>query len=167
MILGRIAIALSIATVLALDLIVLLGAGIQDLESIRPVLGGLVMVMDLCLVSSSSQLGFRFARPGNKRPTGLFFLNIGLFVASRANVLQDRLIPSRAGARIGSTIGANFARAHLEPRSGPNRGHVGRRGTSAVRWALGTNSSRNRSGGRSDRGRLAGPTGEIGPSAGE
>jgi hypothetical protein len=113
MILGRIAIALSIATVLALDLIVLLGAGIQDLESIRAVLGGLVMVMDLCLVSSSSLLGFRFARPGNTRPAGLFFLNIGLFVASRANVLQDRLIPSRAGARIGSTIGANFARRSL------------------------------------------------------
>ena len=73
MILGRLAIALSIATVLALDLILLLGAGIQDPGSIRPVFGGLVMVMDLCLVSSSSLLGFSFARLGNKRPAALFF----------------------------------------------------------------------------------------------
>jgi hypothetical protein len=51
MILGRIAIVLPIATVLALDLILLFGAGIQDLESIRPSFRGLVMVMDLCLVS--------------------------------------------------------------------------------------------------------------------
>ena len=110
MIPGRLTIALSIATVLALDLILLLGAGIQDPGSIRPFFGGLVMVMDLCIVSSSSLLGFSFARLGNKRPAALFFLNIGLFVASRANVLQDRLIPSRAGARIGSTTGAKFAR---------------------------------------------------------
>ena len=82
MILGRLAIALSIATVLALDLILLLGAGIQDPGSIRPVFGGLVMVMDLCLVSSSSLLGFRFARLGNKRAAVLFFLNIGLFVVA-------------------------------------------------------------------------------------
>ena len=82
MILGRIAIALSIATVLALDLILLLGAGVQDRESIRPVFGGLVMVMDLSLVSSSSLLGFRFARLGNKRAAALFFLNIGLFVVA-------------------------------------------------------------------------------------
>ena len=34
-------------------------------------------------------------------------------LASRANVAQDRLIPSRAGARIGSTIGAKFARRSL------------------------------------------------------
>ena len=40
MILGHIALALSIATALALDLILLLGAGIQDPESIRPVFGG-------------------------------------------------------------------------------------------------------------------------------
>ena len=82
MILGRLAIALSIATVLALDLILLLGAGIQDPGSIRPVFGGLVMVMDLCLVSSSRLLGFRFARLGNKRPAALFFLNFGLFVVA-------------------------------------------------------------------------------------
>src|SRR5262245_54001373 len=94
MILGRLAIALSIATVLALDLIRLLGAGIQDPESIRPIFGGLVMVMDLCLVSSSSQLGFRFARLGNKRPAALFFLNIGLFVvAFRFVVSGVRLHP--------------------------------------------------------------------------
>ena len=80
MILGRLAIALSIATVLALDLI--LGAGIQDPGSIRPIFGGLVIVMDLCLVSSSSLLGFRFARLGSKRPAALFFLNIGLFVVA-------------------------------------------------------------------------------------
>ena len=40
------------------------------------------MVMDLCLVSSSSLLGFRFARLGNKRPAALFFLDIGLFVVA-------------------------------------------------------------------------------------
>ena len=82
MILGRIAIAPSIVTVLALDLILLLGAGVQDQESIRPVFGGLVMVMDLSLVSSSSLLGFRFARRGNRRLAALFFLNIGLFVVA-------------------------------------------------------------------------------------
>jgi hypothetical protein len=82
MFLGRIAIAPSIATVLALDLMLLLGAGIRHPESIRRVFGGLVMVMDLCLVSSSSLLGFRFARLGNKRPAALFFLNIGLLVVA-------------------------------------------------------------------------------------
>jgi hypothetical protein len=40
------------------------------------------MVMDLCLVSSSSLLGFPFARLGNERPAALFFLNIGLFVVA-------------------------------------------------------------------------------------
>jgi hypothetical protein len=82
MILGRITIALSLATIIALNLILLLGAGIQDPRSIRPLFGGLVAAMDLSLVSSSCLLGFRFARRRNKLPAALFFLNIGLFVAA-------------------------------------------------------------------------------------
>src|SRR4051794_39935485 len=82
MILGRTTIALSIVTILSLDLILLLGAGIQDPQSIQRLFGGLVMVMDLSLVSSSGLLGFHFARRRNKLLAALFFLNIGLFVVA-------------------------------------------------------------------------------------
>ena len=82
MIQGRTAIALSIATILSLNLILLLGAGLQDRQPIRSLFGGLVMVMDLCLVSSSGLLGFHFARRRSKLLATLFFLNLGLFLVA-------------------------------------------------------------------------------------
>jgi hypothetical protein len=89
MFLGRIAISLSIATILSLDLILLLGAGVQDPRSIRPLCDGLVMVMDLCLVSSSGLLGFLFGRRGRRTLAVLFFLNIGLFALAFVLRLLD------------------------------------------------------------------------------
>jgi hypothetical protein len=82
MMLGRTAIALSLATILSLNLILLLGAGVRDPRSIRPLFGGLVMVMDLSLVSSSVLLGFLFARRRNTPLAALFFLNLGLFAVA-------------------------------------------------------------------------------------
>lgn len=73
---------LSIVTILSLDLILLLGAVEKDPGSIRPVLNGLVAVIDLSLVSSSCLLGFLFLRRRSSVLAAVFFLNIVIFVVA-------------------------------------------------------------------------------------
>jgi hypothetical protein len=80
--LNRATILLSIVTIISLDLILLLGAGVRDTESLQPFFNGLIMVLDLSLVSSSGLLGFHFARQPNKLLAALFFLNVGIFVVA-------------------------------------------------------------------------------------
>jgi len=70
---------LSIATILSLNLILLLGAAVEDPDSIRRVFNGLVVVLDLSLVSSSGLLGLFFMRRRCRLLGALFFLNILIF----------------------------------------------------------------------------------------
>jgi hypothetical protein len=71
---------LSIVTILALDLILLLGTVVHDSPSIRPYFNALVAVMDLSLVSSSCLLGLFFLKHHSRLLGAAFLLNIGIFV---------------------------------------------------------------------------------------
>jgi len=72
-------ILLSLATILSLNLLLLLGAAVEDPDSIRRVLNGLVVVLDLSLVSSSGLLGVFFMRRRCRILGALFLLNILIF----------------------------------------------------------------------------------------
>jgi hypothetical protein len=76
------AILLSLLTIVTLDLILLLGAAVHDRASIQPFFNGLVVALDLSLVSSSGLLGYLFARQGRLILATVFFLNIGLFMVA-------------------------------------------------------------------------------------
>jgi hypothetical protein len=80
MVLRYAAIVLSILVIVALDAILLLGALVHDPQSIRAVFDGVVIVIDLSLVSSSGLLGILFIRRQNRLVAALFFLNIVIFV---------------------------------------------------------------------------------------
>ena len=72
--------ALSILTILSLDLILLVGAAVPDPQSMRPYFGALVAVMDLSLVASSGLLGYFFLRRRSRFLGAAFLLNIGIFM---------------------------------------------------------------------------------------
>jgi hypothetical protein len=81
-ILNRTAILLSIVTIIAVELILLVGASVKDTESVQRFFDGLILIFDLSLVSSSGLLGVLFARRSNRLLATLFFLNIGVFVVA-------------------------------------------------------------------------------------
>ncbi|HEV3121464.1 MAG TPA: hypothetical protein VGY53_06155 [Isosphaeraceae bacterium] len=76
------AILLSLLTIAALELLLLLGAAVHDRSSIEQFFNGLVMALDLSLVTSSGLLGYLFARQRRTTLASVFFLNIGIFVVA-------------------------------------------------------------------------------------
>jgi hypothetical protein len=74
--------SLSILTILALDLILVLGAAAHDPRSIRPYFGVLVPVMDLSLVASSGLLGLFFLKHRSRFLGAAFLLNLGIFAVA-------------------------------------------------------------------------------------
>lgn len=74
------ALLLSSVTILSLNLILLLGAVVQDLQSIRHVLNPLVAVLDLSLISSSGLLGFLLIKQKDRFLGTVFLMNIGILV---------------------------------------------------------------------------------------
>ena len=84
----RCATVFSFLTIASLNTILLLGASLRELESIRTVFDGVVVVMDLSLVISSLLLGYLFFKNQAYFLSILFFLNIALFVV--ASILRIR-----------------------------------------------------------------------------
>ena len=72
----------SFVLILGLNLILLLGAVVPDADSIRPVLNGLVHLIHLSLVVSSSLLGLWFWRVGLCWLGIVFGLNLVVFAIS-------------------------------------------------------------------------------------
>ena len=69
-------------TVAALNLILLLGAVVRDLDSIRPALDWLIHLTDLTLVVSSSLLDFWAWRSGRRLLGIVFGLNLVAFAVA-------------------------------------------------------------------------------------
>ena len=88
--------SLSILTILALDVILVLGAAVHDPRSIRPYFGVLVAVMDLSLVASSGLLGLFFLKHRSRFLGAAFLLNLGIFAVA--------LILVTSGARFTSIL---------------------------------------------------------------
>ena len=84
----RCATVFSFLTIASLNTILLLGASVRELESIRTVFDGVVVVMDLSLVISSLLLGFLFFKHQERFLSILFFLNVAVFVV--ASILRNR-----------------------------------------------------------------------------
>ena len=79
---NRLAVALAIATVGALNVIVLLGAGLPASDTSERVLAIAVPIMDVCLVTSSILLGRSFLATGHRTLGTLLLLNLALFAAA-------------------------------------------------------------------------------------
>ena len=84
----RCAIVFSLLTIASLNTILLFGAVVRDPESIRTVFNGVVLVIDLSLVSSSLLLGFLFFKHHASFLSSLFLLNVVLFIV--ASILRIR-----------------------------------------------------------------------------
>jgi len=76
---NQLAVALAIATVAALDLILLAGAGAPSSATGDRVIAVVVPIMDLCLLASSVLLGRLLLARGNRTLGLLFMLNLALF----------------------------------------------------------------------------------------
>jgi hypothetical protein len=75
-------IPLAPATILTLELIVLIGAGVPNSAAGNRLTAVLVPSMDLCLVTSSALLAWILGRNGARVFAGLFLLNLALFAAA-------------------------------------------------------------------------------------
>jgi hypothetical protein len=79
---NKLAIALAIATVAALDLIVVVGAGLPASATGERLLAVAVPTMDLCLVLSSVLLGRLLLATGHRTLGTLLMFNLVLFAAA-------------------------------------------------------------------------------------
>ena len=78
LLMGRAAILLSIVTIVSLNIILILGAVIEEPQSRSRALSGPVVVLDLSLVSSSGLLGILFHKRHHRFLGAIFLTNIGI-----------------------------------------------------------------------------------------
>lgn len=90
---NRLAVALAIATVAALNVIVLVGAGLPASGTGEWVLAVAVPIMDGCLVLSSILLGRRFLATGHRTLGTLLLLNLTLFAAAIVTRMRGSIPP--------------------------------------------------------------------------
>jgi len=76
---NRLAVTLALATVAALDVILVVGAGFPDSAPGEGLIAGAVPIMDLCLAVSSVLLGRLLFANGSRGLGMLFTLNLALF----------------------------------------------------------------------------------------
>jgi hypothetical protein len=77
-----VAISLALATIVTLELIVLIGAGVPNSAAGNRPTAILVPIKDLCLETSSALLTWILGRMGARALAGLFLFNLALFAAA-------------------------------------------------------------------------------------
>jgi len=87
------AIPLALATIVTLELIVLIGAGVPNSAAGSRLTAVLVPIMDLCLVTSSALLAWILGRNDARVLAGLFLFNLALFAAAAVMRASGSLPP--------------------------------------------------------------------------
>jgi len=90
---NRLAVTLALATVAALDVILVAGAGFPDSAPGEGLIAGAVPIMDLCLVVSSVLLGRLLFANGSRGLGMLFTLNLALFAMAVVVRLRGSMPP--------------------------------------------------------------------------